>query len=675
MKSIKTYKILFVVILGFFWSNWANAQYLLQAPNSTDENNYKWYNASDTNTVLGTDFFYEVNQPGIYFATYDGTICGKNATSYFILTDCTSPNNQVTLDISANIPSGASISWSPALSGDQQRPMVLATQNVEKYIATIVKAGNSKNLPSFTVVCIGQSSTLVNDVASVDEDSSVIINIFSNDSDVPTSGTLTTSNPANDSVVINDNATPNNPSDDIVTYIPDPNYNGSDSFTYTVCNSFGDCSTATVVVDILPIVDTNDDVVTTEENQAILIDNWGINDNDIPASGIFTTSAPKNGRIIIDDNGTPSNPSDDKVTYTPNIDYVGTDTFEYTICDNLANCSTSTITVIITNTTDLDSDNDGILDTWEDLNADGDNNPATNPTDSDGDAIPDYLDIDSDNDGIPDNVEAQTTADYIPPSGIDLNNNGLDDAYEQNGNLGIIPVNTDNEDLPDYLDDDSDNDNVPDYIEGHDHNHDGIPDVVFIGSDKDNDGLDDGFEGNTTIDIDVNDEVNDPINDLPNTDEDDEPDYRDSDDDDDGIATTDEDVNLDGNYANDDSNGDGIPDYLDPDLIPLSPPKDDEVEVFNVITPNGDGVHDVLTISGLEKFPNNTIKIYNRWGVLVYVTKAYNTQGNVFDGTSNGRATIEKDNKLPVGTYFYILDYEDLTNNMKSLTGYLYINR
>ena len=86
-------------------------------------------------------------------------------------------------------------------------------------------------------------------------------------------------------------------------------------------------------------------------------------------------------------------------------------------------------------------------------------------------------------------------------------------------------------------------------------------------------------------------------------------------------------------------------------------------------------MHDVLTISGLEKFPNNTIKIYNRWGVLVYVTKAYNTQGNVFDGTSNGRATIEKDNKLPVGTYFYILDYEDLTNNMKSLTGYLYINR
>ena len=174
------------------------------------------------------------------------------------------------------------------------------------------------------------------------------------------------------------------------------------------------------------------------------------------------------------------------------------------------------------------------------------------------------------------------------------------------------------------------------------------------------------------IDIDVNDEINDPYANLPNTDGDEESDYRDTDDDDDGILTIDEDVNLDGDYANDDTDGNGIPNYLDPDLIVAG---GEDIEVFNVVTPNGDGVHDVLSITGLENFPNNTIKIYNRWGVLVYVTKAYNTQGNVFDGTSNGRVTIEKDNKLPVGTYFYILDYEDGTNKMKSKTGYLYINR
>ncbi len=183
---------------------------------------------------MGTDFFYEVNQPGVYFATYDGTACGKNATSYFILTDCETPNNEVTLDISSNVPAGASINWIPNLTGDQQRPMVLATQNVERYIASVVKAGNSKNLPSFTVVCMSQAATLVDDVVSVDEDNSLIIDIFSNDSDLPSVGVLTTTNPNNGSISIDENGTPNNPLDDILTYLPNPDYNGTDSFTYTL---------------------------------------------------------------------------------------------------------------------------------------------------------------------------------------------------------------------------------------------------------------------------------------------------------------------------------------------------------------------------------------------------------------------------------------------------------
>jgi len=158
---------------------------------------------------------------------------------------------------------------------------------------------------------------------------------------------------------------------------------------------------------------------------------------------------------------------------------------------------------------------------------------------------------------------------------------------------------------------------------------------------------------------------------LPNTDGDAESDYRDIDDDGDGIDTIDEDLNLDGNYANDDSNGNGTPNYLEPDFIET----EEEVNVFNVITPNGDGAHDVLKIGGLENFPNNTLKIYNRWGVLVYTTRAYDTEGNVFDGTSTGRVTVKADNKLPVGTYFYILDYEQTTGTMKSLSGYIYINR
>jgi len=647
----------------------SHAQFLLQAPNSGGESNYRWYEASDTATVLSTDFFYETSTPGVYFATYDGTLCGSNATGYFVLTDCTNPDNQVTMDISANVSGSATVSWNPAIGGNQLQPVVTATPSVVRYTPTLTKAGNSIVLPSFTVVCLQQAATLLDDVVTTDEDVAVIVDIYANDTNLPTVGTLTSTNPANGAVSIDDNGTPNDPSDDIVTYTPNADYNGPDNFDYTVCNTLGDCSTAPVTIDVLPVMDILDDIAATQENIPVTIDILA-NDNDIPSLGTMTATSPANGSAVVNNNGTPGDPSDNDITYTPDFGFLGPDSFTYTVCDNLGNCNSASVTIMVNPLgSDLDIDDDGIVNSFEDLNTDGDNDPSTNPTDTDGDGLPDYLDIDSDDDGIPDNVEGQTTVGYVPPALTDSDANGLDDAYENGGSVGIIPVDTDGDGLPDYVDADSDNDNVPDNIEGHDHDHDGIPEATFIGSDKDNDGLDDGYEGATAIDIDVNDELDDPFNLLPNTDNDSESDYRDVDDDDDGLMTLDEDANKDGNFSNDDTDSDGTPDYLEPNFT------GDDIEVFNVITPNGDGIHDVLTINGLENYPNNTIKIYNRWGVLVYVTRAYNSAGNVFDGTSEGRVTVDVDNKLPVGTYFYILDYEDSQGEMKSLSGYIYINR
>lgn len=675
MKSNTSYKSLIIGLFIFFMGmNFANAQFLLQAPDTGDEYNYQWFEASDTGTVLGTNSFYEATQPGVYFATYDGTLCGSNATGYFILTDCEAPNNEVILDISASVPSGATVSWSPALSGDKTRPTVISTQTVMRYVATITKIGNSTELPRFTVVCMSQAASLTDDMIVVNEDTSITVPIFDNDSDVPTEGTLTVTDPSNGTVNIDDNGTTNDPTDDVLTYTPNPDYNGNDGFDYTICNSFGDCSIATVTVDVLPIVDTNDDSVSTDIGVEAVV-SWRTNDNDIPTTGSITATDPSNGTVVLNDNGTVGDPSDDDITYMPNPDFTGTDSFDYTVCDSNGNCDTATITVIISPSgIDLDSDNDGIVDSFEDLNADNDNDPSTNPTDTDGDGMPDYLDIDSDNDGIPDNIEAQPVLGYIAPSLTDVNGNGLDDVYEADGNVGLIPLDSDNDGIPDYVDEDSDNDNVPDVIEGHDHDHDGIADVELIGSDKDNDGLDDGYEGETVIDIDVNDEMDGPSATLPDNDSDGIPDFRDSDDDDDGIETIDEDLDMDGNYANDDSNENGIPNYLDQDLGELTD-TEEEPDPINVITPNGDTVHDVFTIKYIENYPNNTVRIYNRWGVMVFQTKSYNTSGNVFDGTSQGRVTVDKDNKLPVGTYFYVIDYEDQNGNMKQISGYLYINR
>ncbi|HET8737443.1 MAG TPA: gliding motility-associated C-terminal domain-containing protein [Pricia sp.] len=675
MKSIPTYKKLALslvfTVLGLAVSQ---GQYLLQAPTNDAEgtrSNYRWYEASDNTTILGTDSFYEVTDPGVYFATYEGTNCGQNATGYFVVTRCGAPENEVTLDISANpVPPGATLSWSPTVTGDLSSPTITATETVIRYTATITKAGNSKDLPNFTVVCLDQAATLVDDVATVDEDTSVVVDIRVNDSDLPTTGSLTISNPPDNGMVnIDTKDTPNDPSDDIVTYTPNPDYNGPDAFNYTFCNASGDCSTATVTVNVLPILDAIDDVIATYQNTRMDM-NVFANDNDMISVRLTTNTDPSHGTAKINDNGTPNDVSNDFFTYTPDPGFMGTDTFTYTLCDTAGNCRTATLIIMVNAAdADLDSDDDGIVDRFEDLNLDADNDLSTDPTDTDDDGIPDYLDIDSDNDGIPDNVEAQTAMDYMAPSGNDANANGLDNAYERHGMFGIIPEDTDSDGLPDYVDEDSDNDSIPDHIEGHDHNHDGVADVSLIGSDSDSDGLFDGYEGSATIDLDVNDEIDEPSRDLPDTDGDGLPDYRDTDDDNDGIVSKHEDGNNDGNYANEDSNGNGIPDYLESNTVV------EEIEVFNVLTPNGDGIHDVLTIKGLENYPDNSIRIYNRWGVLVYGTQAYASHGNVFDGTSEGRVTVDPNRNLPVGTYFYILDYKNGLEEAKTLSGYIYINR
>ncbi|WP_373075287.1 gliding motility-associated C-terminal domain-containing protein, partial [Zeaxanthinibacter enoshimensis] len=321
--------------------------------------------------------------------------------------------------------------------------------------------------------------------------------------------------------------------------------------------------------------------------------------------------------------------------------------------------------------TDLDDDNDGILDSVEDPNTDGDDDPLTNPLDSDNDGYPNHLDIDSDNDGIPDNVEAQTTDGYIPPNDDDEatyeSNSGVNSAYPG----GLTPVNTDGTDEPDYLDMDTDNDLVPDNNEGNDFNFDGQPDQLFTGVDDDMDGLDNGYEGSDTNDgFDVNDEIDDPANDLPDTDGTEDVNYRDFDDDGDDIDTPDEDADNDNDPTNDDTDDDGTPDYLDP---VDNRPDISKIEVNQMVTPNNDGKNDFLFIRNVDRVPDNKLRIYNRWGRPVYIGDDYNNQNNVFDGRARGISTFGSEEYLPSGVYYYIFEYT-LNGEFISDSGPLFIS-
>jgi gliding motility-associated-like protein len=106
------------------------------------------------------------------------------------------------------------------------------------------------------------------------------------------------------------------------------------------------------------------------------------------------------------------------------------------------------------------------------------------------------------------------------------------------------------------------------------------------------------------------------------------------------------------------------------------------VLVHNAFSPNGDAKNTKFVIENIDDrlcYPENTVEIYNRWGVLVYETKNYNNSSNYFDGTSEGRSTVTQSNGLPAGTYYYILSYTSFDNNGVIQTneqdGYLYLTR
>ncbi|UZO80729.1 gliding motility-associated C-terminal domain-containing protein [Aquimarina sp. ERC-38] len=100
---------------------------------------------------------------------------------------------------------------------------------------------------------------------------------------------------------------------------------------------------------------------------------------------------------------------------------------------------------------------------------------------------------------------------------------------------------------------------------------------------------------------------------------------------------------------------------------------DGDLEIYTAVSPNNDGKNDFFRIDGLGRYPSNKIMVYNRWGVLVYQRDNYHlvqdTDG--FKGLSEGRSTINADQELPVGTYYYVLQIE----GGKDRAGYIYINK
>ena len=100
-----------------------------------------------------------------------------------------------------------------------------------------------------------------------------------------------------------------------------------------------------------------------------------------------------------------------------------------------------------------------------------------------------------------------------------------------------------------------------------------------------------------------------------------------------------------------------------------------ELIIYNGVSIGGSDKNNHFHIEGIENYPNNTVRIYNRWGVKVFEMSGYNNTTKAFKGVSDARATLEASDNLPQGTYYYIVEYVDEHNKTQTETGWLYLKK
>ncbi|WP_144394703.1 putative Ig domain-containing protein [Pleionea sediminis] len=264
---------------------------------------------------------------------------------------------------------------------------------------------------------------------------------------------------------------------------------------------------------------------------------------------------------------------------------------------------------------DLDSDNDGFSDLSEagfddvDENAvldDGDVSTDT-PLSSDNDGLPDYIDLDSDDNGSFDISEGGAASldadgDGQIDDATDADGDGLVDRVDDEPNSFGTIADRDADGVPGATDGDDDADGIADSVEGifdadldglidaydRDSDNDGLSDrfeadrPAPLNQDVDRDGIDDRYDVDYTGGIDANgDGISDSFA-IVDTDGDGVPDYLDNDSDNDGISDAREQLNV--ALLNVDSDNDGLDDAID-------------VDATGGVDTNGDGMDDAVFIS------------------------------------------------------------------------------
>jgi len=291
----------------------------------------------------------------------DGTEDSNVATANIVVTptnddptaeddeDATDEDTPVTVDVLANdsdpegdvlvvesvtqplhgavVPSGGSVVYtpSPGFSGTDTFAYAIADGHGGTDTATV----------TVNVLATNDPPEAQDDNSEIREDRELTMKVLLNDSD-----------PDGDSLVVQSVTQPdhgvaiNNGID--ITYTPDPDFHGVDSFTYTISDGNGQTAEATVTVTVTPVNDpplAQDDSVTTNEETMVMIPVLA-NDSDPDGDFLLVESfgQPVNGTVLNARTG---------VSYIPDPDFKGIDTFTYSISDGNGGTATATVTVSV----------------------------------------------------------------------------------------------------------------------------------------------------------------------------------------------------------------------------------------------------------------------------------------------------------------------------------------
>ena len=208
--------------------------------------------------------------------------------------------------------------------------------------------GSDTAAVTITVTAVNDAPVASDDVGAVVEDdpAGVTVDVLVNDSDIE--GDALTVAGYDDSGLTLGSVADNG--DGTFTYIPDPNANGTDVFTYDVTDGNGGSDTATVVIAVTPMPDApvaNDNAYLTPDDTPLVVPAPGLLANDFDLDGdalshsLIPVELPSNGLVVLSAIG------DGGFVYTPAAGFVGTDTFSYRVNDGTGLSAVAEVSITV----------------------------------------------------------------------------------------------------------------------------------------------------------------------------------------------------------------------------------------------------------------------------------------------------------------------------------------